>query len=189
MKFLEDVNSKLATTKSPRKAMRNYAEIRKSVNERFKSCSILPPDSVLRDHEDVTPDWVSSKQFDWRKNKQLCEDGLLNEKETDNYSGKTVLDLVRLVRNHYIHRNDIDFSENIEEVYDIHPTSVHSLVDIEAGIDHYKYVSYWTAAARFPALMISVWAALEPWKFQLDLVKYYPDDYYFKKTLHVIREN
>ena len=98
-----------------------------------------------------------------------------------------ILDLLRLIRNHSSHRKDVKtFNSHVNAIYKSHSPKVINSLDVEAGFDDYKYLSYWTQKNMFPSLIIDVWKALEPWKHELDLDKFYVDDYNFKKVFSTI---
>ena len=161
IKFVEEISAKL------------------SLPKRAGLIGELPKDfSIIENKIDnrlETNDWKSS-----------LPNVLLTE-VTHHYSD-CPLDLLRLIRNHYHHWNDPHFNEEVKLLYNNHSPQVTNLIDHEADVDDHKYMSYWTQYGLFPSLIISFWADLEPWKNELGLMKYYPEDYFFAKPMSSIDE-
>ena len=112
MKFIDDVNSKLATSKNREKPIENYAMIKKTVDNRFRAGLMIRCTDgmgpfngrfgVFENKKNLTEDeqiggFSSFTSLDnWKSNLNLKMKGFFTKKETGHLDESTVLDLIRL---------------------------------------------------------------------------------------------
>ena len=150
LKFIEEVNSKVTVPKRANLAFKNLPAIEKALRSKFN--------------------------INWQLKIPVAIKREIKNRHNGNFD-TYILDLLRLIRNHSSHRKDVKtFNSHVNAIYKSHSPKVINSLDVEAGFDDYKYLSYWTQKNMFPSLIIDVWTALEPWKHELDLDKFYVDD-------------
>lgn len=171
LKFIGEINSKLSLPRRGEQMKdlpKDFTNIERAIDKGFL----------------ITTGGFSS----WKqKLPEIVKKSVQTKKGKNSYDD-TPLDLFRLIRNHSHHQNDVHFSDNFKTLYENSAPEVVNSIDKSAHLDGSSFLCFWTQEKMFPGLILNVWIALEPWKVELKLTKYYSDDFNFKKPMNTIEE-